>query len=70
MGKLLDLTGKTLGNRTVIKRVPSAGQAHWLVRCKCGQENIVPSRDCAYLMVVLVENVPVINWIRRITCKA
>lgn len=45
MGRLLDLTGQKFGSRTVLRRVPKPGrQAHWLVRCDCGKEDVVPSQ--------------------------
>jgi hypothetical protein len=45
MPKKIDLLGKTFGDRTVIASVPvEHGQAHWLVRCRCGVEDVVPSQ--------------------------
>jgi hypothetical protein len=42
---MIDLTGKTFGDRTAIRAVPVRGrQMHWLARCICGQEDIVPSQ--------------------------
>lgn len=44
--KFIDLTGKTFGKLTVIKKVPrpenlkSAG-AYWLCKCECGNEKII-----------------------------
>lgn len=45
MSKLIDLTGQKFGSRTVLRKVPMPGrQAHWLVRCDCGKEDVVPSQ--------------------------
>lgn len=40
--KLIDLTGKTFGHWTVIRRAPNKGKrVFWLCRCVCGTEKIV-----------------------------
>lgn len=40
--KLVDLTGKTFGRLTVVKRAESeTGQAKWLCKCECGNECVV-----------------------------
>ena len=45
MTRKIDLTGQTFGDRTVLQQVPKPGQqAHWLVRCSCGKEDVVPSQ--------------------------
>lgn len=47
MPRLLDLTGQTYGCRTVLGRMPNptGGAATcWKVRCRCGQEDVVPSQ--------------------------
>ena len=45
MSRLLDLTGQKFGSRTVLRKVSKPGQqAHWLVRCGCGKEDVVPSQ--------------------------
>jgi len=45
MPKRFDLTGKMFGSRAVLKKVDIPGrQAHWLVRCSCGREDVVPSQ--------------------------
>jgi len=44
MGRLIDLTGQKFGSRLVLERAPKPGlPAHWLVRCGCGKEDVVPS---------------------------
>lgn len=47
MGKLIDLSGKTIGLLTVIKQVESkkAGRPMWLCQCKCGNITIVSSTN-------------------------
>lgn len=46
MSRLIDLTGKTFGSRTVLRRAPKTpgAQAHWVVKCKCGKKDVVPSQ--------------------------
>lgn len=45
MSRLLDLTGKKFGSRTALHKISVPGrQAHWLVRCDCGKEDVVPSQ--------------------------
>jgi len=45
MSKLIDLTGRRFGLRTVLARVPAKGPARWRVRCDCGTEDIVRSQN-------------------------
>ena len=45
MSRLIDLTGQRFGSRTVLRKISRPGQqAHWLVRCDCGKEDLVPSQ--------------------------
>lgn len=43
MDNFIDMTGQTVGEWTVIKRVENGknGSARWLCRCTCGKERIV-----------------------------
>jgi hypothetical protein len=43
VGKLVDLTGKTFGQLTVLERVkiPGEHESHWRCICTCGNEIIV-----------------------------
>ena len=47
MGKFIDITGKTFGRWSVIKRegVDSAGHILWHCKCICGKENLVSGSD-------------------------
>jgi hypothetical protein len=46
MGNFIDLTGKTFGRLTVIKRVENRGKRlYWLCECSCGNEKIVCGTD-------------------------
>lgn len=46
MGKLIDLTGKTFGRLTVLKRAEkpagaTSSSAFWLCKCECGTEKVI-----------------------------
>lgn len=42
MGRLIDITGKTYNQLTVLKQVESRNEsAYWLCRCTCGVEKVV-----------------------------
>ena len=47
MSKLIDLTGMTFGQLTVIERAENTkdGKARWLCRCTCGNECVVRAKD-------------------------
>ncbi|MFP5510769.1 MAG: hypothetical protein ACLGIP_16680 [Alphaproteobacteria bacterium] len=39
--KLIDLTGKSFGDLTVIARAPSARESSWMCECACGRQIVV-----------------------------
>lgn len=47
MSKVIDITGQTFGNITILKRVESDkdGRAQFLYRCACGKEKVGRSKD-------------------------
>lgn len=48
MGKLVDLTGETVGRLTIVKRAPNKGvKTMWEYRCSCGNTGIVSASDIA-----------------------
>ena len=49
MSRLNDLTGKTFGLLSVIKRVENDGKyPQWLCRCECGNEKVIRGYNLAY----------------------
>lgn len=48
MGKFIDLTGKTFGKWTVLKRLPNRKKCrYWLCRCECGVKKSVSGSSLA-----------------------
>lgn len=44
MPKFVDLSGQTFGRWNVVYRVEGKSPAHWLCRCDCGVERVVPGQ--------------------------
>jgi hypothetical protein len=45
---MIDLTGQTFGNLTVIKRAPGKPGAYWLCKCNCGTEKAIRGDHLRY----------------------